>query len=231
MKEAIRNNMNGILGTIIFHLIAVIIILSFKIGDMRKRQEVFVIDFAKELKEIEKVLEEQKPEFKELPELSGALKRNIAVNVENEIGKEISTENYEQEIMKELGIDELKQTHDRNIDEGLIISENKEKEEKKEKKEEYSGPTTVSYSLKGRNKIYLPLPIYKCQGGGEVIINIIVNQQGQVINADVSNSKSGTTNPCLVEAATNAAYKSVFNASIKSEPKQKGYISYQFIPQ
>ena len=231
MKTLIKNNINGILGTIIFHLIALIIFLLFRIGQLEKKKEVFLIDFAQEQKDIKQVIEEQQPKFEDAGQLPAEMKRNIAVNVENKLKEEISTEKYEEELKQELGIKDLHPNLDRTISEEDLLVNNEKKEEKKPKKNEYSGPTTVTYSLKGRWKMYLPLPIYKCEGGGKVVIEIIVNQQGEVISADFSNSGSETSDPCLVEAAKLAAYQTYFNADINSEQRQKGYISYQFISQ
>ncbi len=87
--------------------------------------------------------------------------------------------------------------------------------------------TSVSYSLVDRNNVSLPVPIYTCITGGKVVINIVVDTLGNVIDAELNKKSSSTTNGCLVENAIEYAYKSKFN-SISKDASQKGSITYLF---
>ena len=60
--------------------------------------------------------------------------------------------------------------------------------------------STMSYSLVGRSHKFLPTPIYLCQNGGRIIINITVNHLGNVISTSV-NGSSTSTNECLLDHA------------------------------
>ena len=99
----------------------------------------------------------------------------------------------------------------------------------KEKKE-YSGASVLSYFLEGRSATYLPVPAYKCFGGGQVTINIQVDRKGRVLNAWVKESVS-STDRCLRNYALQSAQKSRFTASSTAPEPQEGHIVYQFIAQ
>lgn len=103
-----------------------------------------------------------------------------------------------------------------------------EKEAQKEEFTDYlaNRQTSVSYSLKDRNNYRLPPPIYTCIEGGKVVINIKVDQNGKVIDAQLNSKSSGTSNGCLVENAITYALKARFNSS--SRQTQPGTITYLF---
>ena len=103
--------------------------------------------------------------------------------------------------------------------------------EKEAQKEEFTNhlanrQTSVSYSLVDRNNYRLPPPIYTCIEGGKVVINIQVDNNGNVIDAQLNQKSSGTSNGCLVENAITYALKARFNSSGKAT--QKGTITYLF---
>ncbi|MBR4850815.1 MAG: energy transducer TonB [Tidjanibacter sp.] len=94
------------------------------------------------------------------------------------------------------------------------------------------GKVTVSYSLKDpvRHALRMPVPAYMCQGGGEVVVNIVVNRNGEVLEAKIDESLS-EQNSCLREAALAKAADSFFNADVSAPARQRGTISYLFISQ
>ena len=90
--------------------------------------------------------------------------------------------------------------------------------------------SVISYSLDGRKAISLPVPAYKCPGGGDVSIQITVNRKGYVTAAAVIENVS-TSDECIVSSAIAAAKRSRFRASASAPEKQVGEIVYRFIPQ
>lgn len=98
---------------------------------------------------------------------------------------------------------------------------------KKQKSEGANTKSTIHYSLVNRTHYNLPTPVYLCEDGGKIVINITVNAQGKVTNAYV-NSSSTTSNSCLIEHALEYAKKSEFNAA-PSKPSQIGSITFYFI--
>jgi len=86
--------------------------------------------------------------------------------------------------------------------------------------------TSISYSLVDRNAYYLPPPIYTCENGGKVVINIKVDRNGDVFEASFNDKSSSTNDYCLIENAKAYALKANFSNSPKSS--QIGTITYLF---
>ncbi|MBE9487662.1 MAG: hypothetical protein IMY73_00600 [Bacteroidetes bacterium] len=92
------------------------------------------------------------------------------------------------------------------------------------------GNVTVSFNLKGRKVIYLEIPAYRCQRGGRVVVNIVVEADGYVSSAEAV-SGSGLSDSCLKEMSEEAATLSRFTIDKNSSDSQKGHITYLFISQ
>ena len=104
--------------------------------------------------------------------------------------------------------------------------------EKEAEKKEYTNylkdkRTSISYSLVDRNAYELPPPIYTCIEGGKVVVNIEVDRQGYVTDAQFNASSSSTSNGCLVQNAIAYAQRARFSPA--SRDGQKGSITYLFI--
>lgn len=89
--------------------------------------------------------------------------------------------------------------------------------------------SSVSYHLEERAAKYLPNPVYTCPNSGTIVINITVNNLGEVINTNVDNLKSSTSNKCLNEQALQYAKQAKFDVLESSNDNQKGTITYRFI--
>lgn len=98
---------------------------------------------------------------------------------------------------------------------------------KKQKTDGANTKSTISYSLVDRTHYNLPTPVYLCEAGGKIVINITVNAMGQVTDTYV-NSSSTSTNACLIQHALEYAKRSEFNAA-PSKPSQIGSITFNFI--
>lgn len=235
MRILLSDNINGILGTILFHLVLILLFLLVKVGDVRRKQmEYYPIEFEEELVDIEEIIKEIEAMRAEIPSLDDEVRRNIALNVADKINDQISTEKYIEELKEELGIEDLEQYLDRSLpdEDNISYSEEQEADENEgpDSDEEYSGPTNVTYFLENRFKKYLPIPVYTCKGGGLVKVDIVVNQKGKVISTSIS-PESDTRELCLLETALKYAVRTKFNTDYKADPRQDGYIMYQFIPQ
>ena len=73
---------------------------------------------------------------------------------------------------------------------------------------------------------FLPTPVYLCEFGGKVVINITVDRNGNVIDAYV-NSSSISSNGCLIDSALEYAKASSFNSD-NNKPSQLGTITFYF---
>lgn len=235
MKEKQRNTLNGILGTIIFHMAIIVLFLLFKLGDVkRKHLETVQIEFLNELTRIEDLLAETDEEPVDIQPLDEQTAKNIAVNVADKLNQEISTDKYLEEVKEELGIEELNQQLSRDIPEenAPAFIENKDNQKEKETKEQekYKGRTRITVNLPNRTIRKQDVPVYRCESGGIVVIQIVVDQSGNVIDAAYSNA-SRSNDECLVEEAIKYSYRFLFTSDLNGEPKQRGTITYEFIPQ
>lgn len=248
MREYLNRHMAGILGTIIVHLIAVLIFMLVKVSVSYKTMaDVVVLDNV-EIKRLQDLLQEQKPQDQELLQ-DEKLWHNIAVNQAKNAKEEFDLDDYAEKVREQL------------IAEGAIQAENWEgvrklannleklqgqepieevgipetdsadlrrKKELAEMEDNYTGPTRITYYLGGRSKMYMPLPIYKCPGGGKVVVQIVVDPFGDVLETKIDTGQSDVLDECLTEAAGIAAKKSKFNQDASAPAKQTGSITYYF---
>ena len=240
MLRLIKENINGILGTVIFHLLIVVVIMATKLSsDDYQQEHSMLIEFADDVSEEEfRVLTEslmlQESYLQE--NQTGQLRRNIAVNVSEErpVPDEFRDMSSEQ-------ISELDQRVNEILNDAangnMPVPEQPEIEfeplseifpEKENNDEPYTGPTTITYDLPGRNHLRIPVPVYKCPDGGIVRVNISVNQQGQVIRANIDGTPGNFNEICIFETALEASLASRFNETSDAPPVQTGIITFYF---
>jgi TonB family protein len=223
----------------------VIAFLWFKLGEVEKMQkEQILIEFNEEIMPLEdKSREKSLPDEgsdEALPSLDRQTLHAIASNVSSKLDQEISTGKYEQEVMQELGIESLKangaalEQQAREADENAVGEQSRPEDAQEQ---DLNVPnvlrkdnTTVSYFLEGRWHRYVYIPTYKCQGGGTVILDIVINQSGKVISVLIADNKS-TPDACLREEAFRSAITAQFNADPKAQAKQLGTMTYVFLAQ
>ena len=98
---------------------------------------------------------------------------------------------------------------------------------KKQHEEGNNSKSTISFSLKDRKKVHIPIPVYLCEENGIIVVNITVNSKGTVTDAYV-NTSSTSSNECLIEHALDYAKQSSFSAD-PTKPTQIGSITFSFI--
>ena len=98
---------------------------------------------------------------------------------------------------------------------------------KKQQSEGSNTKSTMHYSLVNRTHKHLPTPIYLCEKGGKIVINITVNSKGNVTDAYI-NTSSTSTNECLVEHALEYAKNAQFSTDA-TKKSQLGSITFLFI--
>lgn len=238
----------GILGTIIIHLIGGIVFMSVKLSSLYKEDSTeFVIEFEQERNYINEELIEAPVTLEQLfkdDERYLDIVRNIAnQDVEDVDPMEIQDRVKEELIASGLlgednFIDEQKNTIE-EMDKGdtAIESSLEEKDStaltksSDELEAMYDGPTRVFYKLDKRHKTYLPIPIYKCENSGVVVINIMVDQKGRITNYSIDEQSSSTSDECLIDAAVSSVKRTRFNPDNNSPVKQAGFISFEFVAQ
>jgi len=87
----------------------------------------------------------------------------------------------------------------------------------------------VSFSLAGRNFLTLPEPEYMKQESGYIVVEVIVDRVGNVVDAIPGKKGTTTTDSKLMEAAKKAALKAKFDTKPDAPPRQTGTITYHFV--
>lgn len=234
----IYDNRIGLCVTIIVYLVLSIVFVSAKIGSStRKANETMYIDLgAVELLEEERdrLLEEVK---RNNSKIDWSAIRNLSSNenalnenLEDEKGTNTSALNASAEATEQ-EMRANREAYERGLREANAIGENRDngKGNKERKDSKRKGSVTVSFSLTNpvRYSRHLVKPAYRCEGGGEVIVSIVVNQRGEVTSAIV---KSGG-DECMRQTAVESALNSRFDINNSAPAKQHGTITYIFIPQ
>ena len=207
-------------------------------GKQQEEEAAYDIEYALE----ELLSEEEKEESEENPELV-EIETNRAFNEAEKFISKLEKErgeNAEETLENKLNqIDEAIDNAAPYGDETAInkskellakkesLTQNNDKEPDPTASNSSSRKTTISYRLVDRKAIQLPNPVYTCEGGGKIVLNIEVNELGRVIKAVYNKTRSTTTNGCLIDSAIDYANESRFTTKAGKE-KQLGTISYNF---
>lgn len=233
----------GIMGTVIFHLLLAILFLSMGISKVSMHSEMEIVMDAPEPEQIRKQ-EQEEQRKEEIRQKSSAeeverMLRSIAVNEnvkEQRDSREAKVEQYVDEIMRELqesgdgGRYQVQRDKNYNRDSLLNARDRQEQKLDSLKSTFYAGESSVSYNLKDRYARFLPIPVFKCEFGGKVVVEIMVNQKGVVQKASVLRDRS-RADDCLWSVAVDAAERSRFNEKPAAPALQKGTITYNFVKQ
>lgn len=238
MRRIHKEDRAGIYITVIFHLAVIIILLAAKIGAVLQEENTFVLDFTKqEAMEKQERQETIREDIAERIERMLAAAENPGVNIRNVAVDRSALKDDRGTDAEELYKDaeklqkDLDKTFSRKDEDIVAEPEEIRKEEKQQKRESvYTGPSVVSWTLDGRKATHLPIPSYRCYGGGLVTVIITVDNAGGVRSAKVEDAVS-STDQCLRDYAVRAARLSKFSQSSTAPITQTGEIVYQFIPQ
>lgn len=233
LKKIYDNHKNGIIFTLCFHIIVFIIlnISQFRIKQEFKEAEI-IISFPEAIldEEIQPKDDQKRTNTNVQKSHTTNIASNRATNNENDaVTREYLDElekarNLVNDVSRQLSkeiptIDDLKMPEEKTagLDPDSIM------------KKLYSGNSNVEYYLENRYHIVLPIPVYLAQNSGVVTVNIVVNADGKVINAE---PEAGSNIPeIMLSYAKTAALRTRFNAESNSGTIQKGYIKYTFVAQ
>jgi len=246
-----KGNLAGILGTVIIHLIAGLIFMSLQLRSLEKKLAAQIeVELAPETEpEVKKEKTIEVPATSVEKVLKGDEEMlNIAKNLSAKSEEKINPKDYIDKVKEELiksgklgvnnYIDDQKKSAESKGDENLSLQNDTSRKSIKEKPAKsqemaanFKGATRIYYDLFGRNHLYLPIPIYKCEGSGKVVLTIEVDQNGVVQKAQIVERESTASDPCLIETAINTALVSRFNPDANSPRIQIGSLTYQFVAQ
>ena len=270
MKKILKNR-RGILGTIAFHAIIVLIFVFFGFHTPLPLpdEEGILINFGTEdegsgiiepavaepLKEeeiietTEEIIEAPVNEEVTDPVITQDFEESAVIEQENP--DKIETENkVEEEVEEEekeiIPVEEIREVNENALYTGRNTTDNTNKSEGEETGEGNQGKVTgdvnatdhdegtglgsegISYSLEGRNPQKLPKPEYNYQVEGKVVVEVTVDRNGNVIQADPGRPGSTTLNSYLLQAAKKAALAAKFDRKPDAPIRQKGTITYIF---
>lgn len=253
LGEWIYRHRVGLLVTVIFHLSLTIIFLTYQIIIRPVAARSLEIDMVNENIEVPP---EQEPEPKDLQyyedvkienQISNESSKLDASLKDNRNNKSQSAQLYEEAKRVQDALKAGSEAYNKGMSEVAAL-ENGGKSSKADKSKtdnqqdkskgdnerseraKYAGNVTVSYFLPGRTDNLLYVPAYRCESGGQVIVNITVNQNGKVTAASIEKATS-TGDNCVLDMAVQAAKATTFNVSQSAPDKQKGTITYIFLPQ
>jgi hypothetical protein len=242
VKKFFKENKIALLYTLIVHLVILIVLIFVRVEGLKNDSELG-IELEFEEKSIDQLLAEEETEvpaewLEEIMrqrELSS--NRAVNVNTEEELNKDISTEEYVNDLLEQL--EEARKQEDRDkleeLQAILASADYVPPVEEEEEGAEYSGPTTITFEFLGeprnRGKVDLTVPVYRCQGSGVVKVEIEVSPDGSVDEARVLEPIIGSDRVCFSEAALSAAMTSRFRIDLNAPAKHRGIITYTFIAQ
>jgi hypothetical protein len=230
-----KRNIYGVIGTLIFHILLVSLFLIFNVN--RKgyvKEEQIIIEFAEPIQEMVKEPAKAKIPEANLPG-SKSLATNRASNISAPKEDRFFDADYKKEVenARKLASDVNKQLQKEvpNMNDiKMPVDKTEGKKPESIKNIVYSGKSNIKYDLKGRYHLSLPIPVYLAQGGGTVVVDILVDKRGQVIKATAR--KNNTIADLQVfYYAEFAASNTVFNSDPSAPAQQKGTIQYNFIAQ
>jgi hypothetical protein len=232
----------GILVTVIFHLVLVIIFLSFKITSIQNLIDNLIMIDIEEPRVSELIINPPSAEDAQfdryLSEYLESERSNVPVNVAAKLNDQISTDKFVDEFTNELysnrseemirNQERLKELEEMESEKAVVAEGDSSKVSKPQV---FNGKTNIFYSLKDRYYLRLPVPVYKCEGSGIVEVRILVDQKGFVVNAQIPDLGDSMNEICLAEAAKTAAMSTRFNTDYGAPARQEGTITYYFQPQ
>jgi len=238
-----KHNIFGVIATLIFHIIVLIVLLASNLDYGKKyTEDTILMDFKNEevkLPEPEKTQQQSIAPGSQQMSVSGQSASNRAVN---DAAKPGSGSNdpffdkaYDNEVAaaKKLASDVNKTLAKKipEIGDVRMPEENAEgKSREQVKQSNFKGKSNIHYSLPNRYHARLPIPVYLAEGGGEVIVDIIVGRDGRVLSAS-PRQNANITDLTILAYAKQAAEKTWFNEDNSAPEKQKGTITYLFVSQ
>ncbi|HUW93048.1 MAG TPA: hypothetical protein VMV74_07780 [Bacteroidales bacterium] len=236
----------AVMATIIVHLLVAVIFMSIKVSAMKRELAAeIILDMEEEIPDpaLKKAIDLSKDDF--LKEASAEEMVNVIKNLADK-PIDIDAKEYQDMVKEELiksgmlneknFIDDEKMADEAGKEEIAIPKDEIKpqvmvKKENAAEKGTFRGPTRIFYDLTGRHHVFLPIPIYKCEGAGQITLTIEVDRSGNVIKAEPANSLSTTSDACLTETAVNYALRARFNSDLSAPEKQAGFLTFVFVSQ
>jgi hypothetical protein len=231
LSRLYRKNINGIIITLIFHILVFTGLNVMQLNMRRENKEAeIMIDFP--MQQVEQYQANNNRESSDNDGVSDHLRTNIASNKTASHQNKSFNDQYQQELEKaQKLVKEVNEQLTREIptSEDLKMPEAPKPKTDDFKDKIYTGDSNIEYFLENRFHIKLPVPVYLAEGGGKVKVNIVVDRSGNVLKADPV-IEVNLSDQVLSYAKT-AALRTKFNPLPDAPAQQNGYLIYNFIPQ
>ena len=244
LREIYKRNIYGVMGTLIFHIL---LFSAFLLAEVEMKgtvqEEELLIEFPEELISEPEVLEEEElPDQGEpVPNDPSSQLSETQSNRTNIASKQIleSEDFFDDEYTNEVeAARQLSQNVRNQLSKETVKLEDIEMpvestegmERDSIKNVIYTGESNITYYLEDRYHLSLPIPVYLAQGGGKVVVDIVVDRQGRVVEAEPQKNSSIRDEQIFLYAKA-AASRTIFNADPQAPELQRGTIHYLFIAQ
>lgn len=239
-----KDDKAGLYLTAIIHLVVLIALLSTSIGAVLSKGDIFEMDYSEtDAPDIPDRVEDEGQEAED-ETFGEAISRKVEALIAGNSGASFRNVATGGELKDDRGTDASKLYDDarklaEDLKNGFEVEETDndyvsvpalEKKERADEEKPYSGPSVLSWQLDGRQASHLPIPAYRCYGGGMVTVTIGVDPSGKVVYAKIQDETS-STDTCLRDFAIRAAKLSRFSSKPGAPARQAGQIVYQFIAQ
>jgi hypothetical protein len=239
-----RDNINGIIATLAIHLVVMVSLLfaELKNRHILPEQALFLDIVSEEVKTAvpeKEIMDMSAQAYALSGSKNGERNSNRAVNSGDVNGKTSGDPFFDREYAKEVAeAKQLANEVNKNLakkipeigDVPMPVASTEGMTRDEVKRSSFKGKSNIRYLLGNRYHVQLPIPVYLAQGGGEVVVDIIVNRNGEVLAANPrENSKSG--DPSILAYARQAAEKTIFNTDGNAPEKEHGTITYLFVAQ
>lgn len=244
IQRLYRDNINGIIATLAIHLVVLVPLLFARLNNKYEvPEQALFVDIVSE------VVRPAIPE-KELMDMNnqaallsgsnaGGRSSNRAVNAGDANSRTSGDPFFDREYAREVAeAKQLASDVNKNLakkipeigDIPMPVASTEGMTREEAKRSTFKGKSNIHYLLGNRYHVQLPIPVYLAQGGGEVIVDIVVDRNGEVISANPRDN-SRLTDPTILAYAKQAAEKTLFNADSNAPEKERGTITYVFVAQ
>ncbi len=238
-----RDNLNAIIVTLAIHLVVMVALLFAELrNSMEIPEEALFLDMVSEavkLPDPEKDPLDQGEHSLASSNGRGANNSNRAVNLNDQSGRSSGDPFFDREYAKEVAeakklASDVNKNLSREIpkigDIPMPVASTEGMTREEAKRSTFKGKSNIRYKLGNRYHLQLPIPVYLAHGGGEVVVDILVDRSGAVLSA-TPRTNSGTDDPMMLAYAKQAAEKTLFNSDNSAPEKERGTITYLFVAQ
>lgn len=244
LQRLYRDNLNGIIATLAIHLVVMGTLLFAELKNTHDLpdQALFVDLMPEAIKapEPEKERVDQGAEALTSGNLTaGGHNSNRAVNLGDQFSRTSGDPFFDKEYAKEVAAaKQLENEVNKNLakkipeigDIPMPVASTEGMTPDEAKRSTFKGKSNIHYLLGNRYHLQLPIPVYLAQGGGQVVVDIVVDRNGEVLSA-VPRSSANLSDPTILAYAKQAAEKTLFNTDNSAPEKERGTITYLFVAQ